>query len=768
MAYLELNDTKNNIIHKYSSNKDWFKVKLNNGKIISFILFKHLQDANNENTDAFSNEYNNHVQYLKHLKISTNDQFKDEMTVKALDYLKKNSSNKAFKFDKNLIESLLNIIKQQILSQQTEFNRDNMYLPIQIIYNFSNYNAKFNMDFQSNDNTLPLLFDCLKFFIKIADKRLVSNVVYIIYFLSKKSHITSIQTKWKECQCFDNLLKILNDNLESLTDPIIERIVCTLKVSYDLYTETTNEEKDANDEYLFNNEQTLVSSPNKTNIYKYFKEIVFEEESILKNRMFRDAFIHFINMFDGIETKFDDLIDSNRKIVIETLTNFTKFIMDLLAAELVTKIRDKNQIKLIKLFGYLIDTLNLSINLSFESNFLCENYQKLNNGLPLLIQFIANDMTNVSKENKIIYFLLYERVYLKILTLITLFYEYTNNHSALFDWNNLETLEKFVKSTLKMRDKEIVKSLKIILFQYDFKHKADDLDDYKKYFLSDDSFKLEKIENSIAQLLLIDEIAKIFEKRTYLNAILYLFNDDRFFASLSCDTQKEFIKFSVDFFEYVLDILNNLPKDPQFDHSFVYSIKVLLYFDKLIQISTEISNRSDQFCLEFHRNNSKNGILILFKLLTHENTFSYSVGSKNQSNKIYNILTNELINNVLHLLLNLSRVSYDFKCIWNDSVDSLVILKELALKLSNNINKTFELLCFMTISNIASDDDILKIASENSHVIKSIVQEVSILAIMLKNNSAERIEIKLNEQNSVRIISNYISGWHLIEVIKDF
>jgi len=768
MAYLELNDTKNNIIHKYSSNKDCFKVKLNNGKIISFILFKHLQDANNDNTDAFSNEYNNYVQYLKHLKISTNDQFKDEMTVNALDYLKKNSSNKTFKFDKNLIESLLNIIKQQILSQQTEFNRDNMYLPILIIYNFSNYNVKFNIDFQSNDNTLPLLFDCLKFFIKIADKRLVSNVVYIIYFLSKKSHITSIQTKWKECQCFDNLLKILNDNLESLTDPIIERIVCTLKVSYDLYTETTNEEKDANDEYLFNNEQTLVSSPNKTNIYKYFKEIVFEEESILKNRMFRDAFIHFINMFDGIETKFDDLIDSNRKIVIETLTNFTKFIMDLLAAELVTKIKDKNQIKLIKLFGYLIDTLNLSINLSFESNFLCENYQKLNNGLPLLIQFIANDMTNVSKENKIIYFLLYERVYLKILTLITLFYEYTNNHSALFDWNNLETLEKFVKSTLKMRDKEIVKSLKIILFQYDFKHKADDLDDYKKYFLSDDSFKLEKIETSIAQLLLFDEIAKIFEKRTHLNAILYLFNDDRFFASLSYDTQKKFIKFSVDFFEYVLDILNNLPKDPQFDHSFVYSIKVLLYFDKLIQISTEISNRSDQFCLEFHRNNSKNGILILFKLLTHENTFSYSVGSKNQSNKIYNILTNELINNVLHLLLNLSRVSYDFKCIWNDSVDSLVILKELALKLSNNINKTFELLCFMTISNIASDDDILKIASENSHVIKSIVQEVSILAIMLKNNSAERIEIKLNEQNSVRIISNYISGWHLIEVIKGF
>jgi dGTP triphosphohydrolase len=138
------------------------------------------------------------------------------------------------------------------------------------------------------------------------------------------------------------------------------------------------------------------------------------------------------------------------------------------------------------------------------------------------------------------------------------------------------------------------------------------------------------------------------------------------------------------------------------------------------------------------------------------------------SNKIYNILTNELINNVLHLLLNLSRVSYDFKCIWNDSVDSLVILKELALKLSNSINKTFELLCFMTISNIASDDDILKIASENSHVIKSIVCEVSILAIMLKNNSAERIEIKLNEQNSVRIISNYISGWHLIEVNKGF
>ena len=118
--------------------------------------------------------------------------------------------------------------------------------------------------------------------------------MYIIYFLSKKSHITSIQTKWKECQCFDNLLKILNDNLESLTDPIIERIVCTLKVSYDLNTET-NEEKDANDEYLFDNDQA-----NKTNIYEYFKEIVFEEESILKNRMFRDAFIHFINMFGNI------------------------------------------------------------------------------------------------------------------------------------------------------------------------------------------------------------------------------------------------------------------------------------------------------------------------------------------------------------------------------------------------------------------------------------------------------------------------------------
>jgi len=761
MAYLELNDTKNNIIHEYSSNKEWFEVKSKEGKIKSF-LFKHSKEAS-KNKDTFSSEYDSYMQYLKHLKI-TSEIFNDEMTLKALQFLKKNSTNKTFKFDQSLIEFLLKVLKQQI--SDTKFNRESMYILIQIIYNYSNYNTKFNIEFQSTDNTLSLIFECLQFFIKIGDKRLISNVVFIIYYLSKKTHIPSIQKQWNACEVFENLLNILDENLESLTDPIIERIVCTVKASYDLITES-NESETYNDEYLFNNDQTLSSiNTNEINIFKYFNEMAFKE-SILKNRLFRDAFIYFINMFDGFNTKFDNLNDSNKKITIETLTNFTKFIMDLLKAELIAK-TNENKKKLIKLFGYLIDVLNLSTNLSFESSYLRENFQKLKNGLPLLIEFIANNMINASKQNKIIYFLLFERVYHKILTLITLIYEYSANYSTEYDWNNLQTIEKFVKSTLKMKEKDITKSLKIILFQYGFKHQTENdlgLDVYQNYFLSDDSFKFKQIQNSINQLLLIDEIAKVFEKRSYLNAILYLHNDDRFFSSLSYDTQKKFIEFSVEFFEYVLGILDILPMEPKFDHSFVYSIKVLLYFNKLININTEISNRSDQFCLDFNQN-SKNGILILFKLLTHENTFSYSVGSK-KSNKINNILTTELTNHILHLLLNLSRASYDFKSIWNETVDSLLILKELALKLSNT-NKTFELLCFMTISNIASDDDILKLADENSHVIKSIVDEISILASMLESNSAERIEIKLNEKNSVRVVSNYISGWHLIEVRKNY
>ena len=90
MAYLELNDTKNNIIHEYSSNKEWFEVKSKEGKIKSF-LFKHSKEAS-KNQDTFSSEYDSFMQYLKHLKI-TSEIFNDEMTLKALQFLKKNSTN---------------------------------------------------------------------------------------------------------------------------------------------------------------------------------------------------------------------------------------------------------------------------------------------------------------------------------------------------------------------------------------------------------------------------------------------------------------------------------------------------------------------------------------------------------------------------------------------------------------------------------------------------------------------------------------------------
>ena len=255
------------------------------------------------------------------------------------------------------------------------------------------------------------------------------------------------------------------------------------------------------------------------------------------------------------------------------------------------------------------------------------------------------------------------------------------------------------------------------------------------------------------------------EKRNYLNLILYLDTDYIIFEKCEQDLQTSFIKFSVDYFEYSLKILERFSLINQtFDKTTVYLAKALKYLKYLMRLNCNIANISNKFCSMFHKN-TKNGILILFKLINSEIMSDCLLNEKLSPTLFKPVLIN-IFDSVLLTLHNLSRVAYKYRSNWEEyTKEPLLNLLEIGSKYKKVSD---QLTSYMIIANIVSDEDVNDMKEGIKHILKSIVEKIEYLAQILESEQTIcRIQLNLNENTDKRIkVIEYMGKWNFIEVLE--
>ena len=226
-------------------------------------------------------------------------------------------------------------------------------------------------------------------------------------------------------------------------------------------------------------------------------------------------------------------------------------------------------------------------------------------------------------------------------------------------------------------------------------------------------------------------------------------------------TIKKFIKFGIQFIEYMHEILVNHLKthDSKIISSDLLIIKSMQALFSIIKSIVSCSDKSIEFCNNFHQEESINGIKVLFEFLLDEYLFS-------------TLVETELITGVHDLiicsLLNLSKAYENNKEKWED----LQAFPALLNLIKKTKNKELVLILLMTISNIATDEDLNSI-NLAPQVLLELTDRIDMFADALANKLYESSDKKFlrekfqieEDQEKVEIIVSKHEGSNLFECL---
>ena len=253
----------------------------------------------------------------------------------------------------------------------------------------------------------------------------------------------------------------------------------------------------------------------------------------------------------------------------------------------------------------------------------------------------------------------------------------------------------------------------------------------------------------------------IINSRKAIN--LFLIDFFEFSDIKNCDDEimKKFIKLSI---QFIKNSHENLIQDLKsfIDNGSQYGIEVdriirnsiLMYnFDQAIQY---FSGQSDQFCKNFYEEDSENSIQVILDHLYDHRMLTILI--KYEKIPVINYIKQKIYNSFYYSLYNLSKASYNYKKKWRDLNACSTLLA-----LCDNINHDLRTFCFMTIANIASEDELLKV-SETSNIINIITKKLKEFSKLLsdKSNTIKRALYQI-DKNYVEIIT--IKGFNLIEIL---
>jgi hypothetical protein len=188
----------------------------------------------------------------------------------------------------------------------------------------------------------------------------------------------------------------------------------------------------------------------------------------------------------------------------------------------------------------------------------------------------------------------------------------------------------------------------------------------------------------------------------------------------------------------------------------------------ITSMARTFSNYSSKFCILFQESN---GILVLSEITKCDKLIN---------NKSQALLTNDAhellistIRNCIGSFINFGRVNSNFMQEYRDAktVESLFVCSN-TLK---NQQSEIEIACYMALSFIADDDEVIKNASEIKKVIPGIVSIVRKIATNFKEMKGDyikvkRVKVQLREEDTVEsdiaCAETAQTVWHLVEVLN--
>ena len=282
---------------------------------------------------------------------------------------------------------------------------------------------------------------------------------------------------------------------------------------------------------------------------------------------------------------------------------------------------------------------------------------------------------------------------------------------------------------------------------------------------------------------------KIFNKHM-LMVLRYL--DSRPFADAFTQMPESnkniLISFIENFLEYSYSTLIPLIEqinEKQANHSNLFSSEsssLLLTFvtqstflQHVMGITLNVSNRSVYFCNQL--NKSEKGLVLLMRIIQNPMFIDYS--ALNIPNDILiNHQVFPILKSILGTLPNLSKSAFKYRVSWQ-SLEVFRVLLNLSQKFAGVEDDDPILAIYLTIANIATDEDIEKL-TELRNVAKRIVDKIHNCATVLAENdrieradrkldcSLSRMSVQLEEyQNEIFHISLEPGGvWLLTELIQ--
>jgi hypothetical protein len=254
----------------------------------------------------------------------------------------------------------------------------------------------------------------------------------------------------------------------------------------------------------------------------------------------------------------------------------------------------------------------------------------------------------------------------------------------------------------------------------------------------------------------------IIKSRKAINLFLIDFFEFSDIKNCDDDILTKFIKLSIQFIKYAHE---NLIEDLTnfIDNNMIYGLEVvriirnsiLTYnFDQAIQY---FSGQSDQFCYHFFEDVSENGIKVMLDHLCDNKILSILL--KYEKISLIHYVKQKIYNSFYYSLYNLSKASYNYKKKWRD-LNACSIL----LSLCENINHDLRIVCFMTIANIATEDE-LKRATESSNILNIVTKKLKEFSKLLsdKSKTLKRAFYRI-DKNYVEIIT--IKGFNLVEILQ--
>ena len=350
---------------------------------------------------------------------------------------------------------------------------------------------------------------------------------------------------------------------------------------------------------------------------------------------------------------------------------------------------------------------------------------------------------------------------ISILDQLKLFCNQFKSKFSLFDPSTLFTLSKPLS---KLFSAESWRLLNLVVFIQDY---DDDIHEETNTYIRD-IFVNNNFKRASTVFTTISTAENLYNSRKCLNMFELFFANNFKFQSLDLEMVKKFISLSIHFIKFAHSlIVENLKKfdieNNDYQEVSVPIVKCSFFLRKILTMIQNLGDKSIEFCIKFHEEESEDGIKILLDFISDETL--QKILLKNQTNFFINFLTKQFYRSLFGSLHNVSKAAYKFKEKWSrlNAFDTL-------LKIGNKENATesyYQIVTYTTIANIASQDNLYDFSS-SLKILETICKMFKEFSKVLADNTKKKTRslFQINENDSTKVKVIEIKGWNLIEVIQ--